>query len=216
MKLLCTECNKKKDINEFNNLKLKYAKYDVVFETTNEDLRSYKKYAPATKHEYSKHYLVTADDDIIYPINWFQTLVNAAGNSDRQDTIFGLRGVVISGGKGSFEKYSNWPKAEASDYRSPRLVLTTGGGCIFPPETLADIYEHKNTFMEEAPTSDDLFIKYFLNSKKCNEELVPHFPEIVTWPRSQNNSLWKQNLMLGGNDRAVNNLLSFCNLGLEE
>jgi hypothetical protein len=80
-----------------------------------EDIKSYKKFIPALK-QFPNDVLITADDDVYYPENWFEQLKIAYNNDKTR--IYAHRIHEIS-----FDEQNNM-----MPYRTWRHVITRGGG----------------------------------------------------------------------------------------
>jgi hypothetical protein len=80
-----------------------------------EDIKSYKKLIPALK-QFPDDVLITADDDVYYPENWFEQLKNAYDNDNKK--IYAHRMHEIS-----FDEQRNM-----MPYKKWRHVITRSGG----------------------------------------------------------------------------------------
>ena len=152
--------NKENDLPE--NLKFLFSdKFQILW--TPKDLCSYTKLIPALK-KYPNEIIVTADDDILYPFNWLELLVNSYRKNP--DCIHCHRAFRILVSDRILE-YSKWARGIISEIGaygiSGNAVLkpdfqnyfTGVSGVLYPPNSL-----HKDVFNEQlwkeiAKTEDD-------------------------------------------------------------
>lgn len=117
-------------------------------------LRSYGKIVPALE-QFRDAYLVTADDDHIYPRDWLSGLVGAAA----PDAIAYYRGHRMRfTPDGVPAPYRNWDWDIEVQLEGDVVVPTGVGGIIYPPRALDPRAIDRNLFQALAPTSDDLWL----------------------------------------------------------
>ncbi len=120
-----------------------------------DDLRSYKKLIPALK-EYPKDILVTADDDIFYPINWLELLY--AGYLRNPKSVQCHRGHKLQFDKaGHILPYKKWKHRINHDIASFQNFFTGAGGVLYPPHSLYRDVSDVKLFQKLAPNADDLW-----------------------------------------------------------
>lgn len=200
------------DTKSYSKIAKKYAKYNVYFISNNKSLRSYNKYHIASQEATCNIGFITADDDINYPRNWLMTLIEL--HRLHPSYIVGLRGVEVPGSGSEMRKYLNW-KPIQGEITGRRVMLNSGAGILFPPKILKDFLSDEMTIVEKFGTSDDIYLWYFLY-KNGFEFICSHSHEIVNWPKSQKQSLWKINVGEKQNDLAIANLLKILPSLVEE
>ena len=119
------------------------------------DLKSYKKLLFSLK-EFPNDIIVTADDDIFYPNNWLELLYHSYLKSPEDIHCHRAHRVTLSE-NGDINSYNAWPKCVTQSEASYMNFCTTGGGVLYPPNSL-----HSNVFNEElllelCPTTDDIW-----------------------------------------------------------
>jgi len=125
----------------------------IIFHEGN--LRSFKKLIPLLE-DYDDKVIVTADDDVIYPRNWLQQLVEA--HHARPDFVLGHRGASITREGMEVLPYSGWARANTKTPAS--LVFLTGmGGILYPPGALPETTADATLAMQLCPTADDVWFK---------------------------------------------------------
>jgi len=127
-----------------------------------EDLKSYKKLIPALKM-FPNDIIVTADDDLYYPINWLELLYSSYVN---ETCIY----VHCHRNTRFFCPNNEWHAifAGLSVYTHPSYLHKLGGGSgtLFPPHALDNDVLREDLFMQLAPTNDDIW--FWLMAVKNN------------------------------------------------
>jgi hypothetical protein len=121
------------------------------------DIRSYTKLIPSLR-EYPDDVIVTADDDIFYPNDWFELLIN----SYKQDqTIIHCHRAhkITFTQNGDLCSYNDWQGAvEYKETIASYINFMTGvGGVLYPPHTLHPDVTNESLFMKLAPSADDVW-----------------------------------------------------------
>ena len=174
------------------------------------NIKSAKKLIPALMDpSLNQHMLVTADDDIIYKADWLAELVKAHLANPEAIIAHRTRAVQFEE-SGVLKPYTQWPlqttKAEAD---GKLLFPTSGGGMLFPPNSLRPGALDADLFMRLTPTGDDIF--WWLHALIQGTIIV-----LTDTPQTQiidtNGdaelavSLWITN-QLGPNDTMIKNIL---------
>ncbi|MDD3436076.1 MAG: hypothetical protein PHC64_02880 [Candidatus Gastranaerophilales bacterium] len=132
------------------------------------DIKSYKKLIPALK-EYPNDLIVTADDDLYYSEHWLELLYNAY--LQEPDYIHCHRAHrIIFDEKNKILPYNQWPHCIQSVEKSFLNFCTTGGGVLYPPNSLYKDVFNEELFLKLCPTTDDLWFwsMAVLNGTKIN------------------------------------------------
>ena len=119
-------------------------------------LRSYKKLVPALE-TWPGAVLVTADDDVFYPRDWLQSLLEAHHAHPGEIVARRIRHVRLDS-FGIPLSYAAWPMNAACGENPSALNLPTGcGGVLYPPGSLHPDATDASAFLRLAPTADDLW-----------------------------------------------------------
>ena len=174
---------------------------DVDIKICENGLFSYKKIIPALK-ENDDRFIVTFDDDIIYPNNSLENLVNQyqkfPGNiiANRIHKIK-LRDTLP-------DKYIDWQKNFKGD--SNLNFFTGAGGVLYPPKCFHKEILDKKCFMDLCPSNDDIWLNWMakLNNNKIkysgiNKEFV--------MIRSIKSGLFKKNVKQNYNDIQIKRII---------
>ena len=156
-----------------------------------EDLKSHKKYYYAMQ-EYKDYYIITADDDIIYPENHIEQLWKGH-NKYPGDIICHWSHRITMDEQGQFPAYNDWE--DNGEERPSYATLAVGcNGILYPPGSLPEEAFDKNGIIENALYTDDLWLKCMeiLNDRKtvnCNKTPLIYFNILST----RGSGLWKSN-----------------------
>lgn len=164
----------------------------------------HKKYYPfLEREEVFSVPLVTADDDVIYPVSWLAGLQTAY--EQFPNCVNCYRGRVMTLTAGKIAPYREWPLCESAD-PSYRTVATGVSGVIYPGALLEALKAAGTDFETRCPKADDLWlhvraIRSGFHIRQIQRKPI-HFPTI---PGTQATSLWAENCALDdGNDRQLN------------
>jgi hypothetical protein len=121
------------------------------------DIRSYKKLIPAL-HEYPDDIIVTADDDVFYPNNWLELLINSY-NQDHTVIHCHRAHKITFTQNGDICSYNNWKGTiEYGETMKSYINFMTGvGGVLYPPHSLFKEILKEELFFKLAPTNDDIW-----------------------------------------------------------
>ena len=169
-----------------------------------EDIKSYKKLVPALK-QFSDDVLITADDDVYYPANWFEQLRNAYNNDTTK--IYAHRMHRISFDENhKILSYSKWQHAVIGREGGGELFPTGRGGILYPPHSLDARCCETESFMNAAPAGDDIWFWAMAKLKGTEYGLVnngcTYFPDVAP----NNDGLFIKNVK-GGNDCQIKNVI---------
>jgi hypothetical protein len=147
------------------------------------------------------HYLVTADDDVLYPRYWLDRLLRSARQNPHTVQCFRARTVALRDGQ--LWPYRLWPPCKTKD-PSVKNFATGVSGVAYPPRMVAALRNAGQQFLASAPTSDDVWLHRVAVESEIAIGQVHrrprHFPVI---PGSQSVSLMTDNVADGGNDRQI-------------
>jgi hypothetical protein len=172
------------------------------------EVRLSKNYGPHTKYypylESCQDFrlpLVTADDDILYPVFWLQRLAQA--NAERPDLINCYRARVIALQAKGLAPYDDWRLCHSSE-PTIRHLATGVSGVIYPPEFLEALKQAGAAFQTCCPEADDLWLHVqALRSEYQVRQFVKDFVDFPMIPGTQQIGLYKSNCgeQGAGNDR---------------
>lgn len=200
---------------DYKALEEKYAKYDVEIRWDNEkNLFSHKKYYYAMQ-EFPEDIIVTADDDLIYPSDWLESLISTS--KKYPECICARRVHEIKWKSDDLpDNYINWPGEVKAVEPSHDLLATTGAGTLFPPNCFSSECFNSKVFMEYARTADDIWLKIMA---VLSNRLVVWAPNNMPMPTTidlhQDEKLEDVNCEGGGNDMIFRKLCEYYKLSRE-
>lgn len=142
--------------------------------------------------------LVTADDDMVYPVGWLRQLAAAA--VAEPDLIHCHRAHRVLASGESIAPYTEW--SPVTD-RVPRLGnLATGvSGVIYPPRVLRALADRGTAFRADSPTADDIWIHSTAVRAGVRTRQVADVPQLFpAVPGTQVWGLYAHNVVGGAND----------------
>jgi hypothetical protein len=121
------------------------------------DIRSYTKLIPALR-EYPDDVIVTADDDIFYPNNWFELLISSYEQDYTIVHCHRAHKITLTP-NGDLCSYNDWKGAVEYEETttSYKNFMTGVGGVLYPPHTLHPDVTNESRFMKLAPSADDVW-----------------------------------------------------------
>jgi hypothetical protein len=173
-----------------------------------EDLRQYKKIVPALM-EHPEAFIVTADDDVYYPPDWLENLIDRWRRDP--DRIVAFRAHRIRLGAGGVPlPYDQWHlNAQISADTPSPLVFPTGvAGVLYPPGAFHPEVTDVAKFSELAPTNDDIWLYWMWRLQGRHAVSVGEKFHQAAWPESQAASLMRINVHQHANDLQIKNLIA--------
>lgn len=172
------------------------------------DIRSYKKLIPSLK-KYPNDAIVTVDDDLLYPKDLLQRLVNAYHSAPNMIHTLRAHGVIINS-LFEFLPYRSWKNPLNESTPSFFNFLTGGAGCLYPPNTLSKIVFKEKQIKNLCPLADDIWFwaSAVANDIKINL-VTPTIGQLKYVPNSQDtdSTLWRTNVLQGANDEQLHCVL---------
>jgi hypothetical protein len=172
------------------------------------DLKSHKKYYYAMK-EQGGDLLITYDDDIIYAPDSIERLMKY--HKKYPDCIICNRGFEILFEKnGEVRGVKKWRIISEEGVRKPsiKIMPSTGGGCLYPPNSVSDKVYDWNYIQESALTADDIWMKAMGLLKGAKVVKTSKFQKTFSLiENSQKEHLAFLNDIQGQNDVVIKKLL---------
>ncbi|SFN77910.1 hypothetical protein SAMN04487831_103258 [Pseudobutyrivibrio sp. UC1225] len=155
-----------------------------------DDLKPHKKYYYALQ-DYPDKMVITADDDVFYPENHIEKLVEAS--KKYPDAVICLRSHRITTNDGEFTPYNSWKEVLTDEPDFATIPIGCNGALYkrkFFDEELFDAEKIK----EYALFTDDLWLKIMelkngVKAYNCAEEPLIYFDNIF----NKNTGLWHAN-----------------------
>ncbi len=173
----------------------------------------YRKFIPILKDYFQDRddfsYFVTVDDDTKYPNSWLQTLVD---NAEIQKCVVAYRGRILGCDEKSIHRYGKWKHSDESVLVPDIKTVGTGkDGIIYKPEYFHPDVIDVESALRVCNHADDLWLKFHtaingVKSVLLAASLQEAFEDIGS---DDENTLYRKINKHGGNDKAVENLVSY-------
>ena len=174
---------------------------DVDIKICENGLFSYKKIIPSLK-ENDDRFIVTFDDDIIYPNNSLETLINQY--KEYPGNIIANRVHKIKLRDTLPDKYIEWQKNFKGD---SNLNFFTGvGGVLYPPKCFYKEILDKKIFLDLCPSNDDIWLNWMakLNNNKIKFSGINREFVMIKLIKS---GLFKKNVKQNYNDIQIKRII---------
>ncbi|NMH60191.1 glycosyltransferase [Alteromonas ponticola] len=179
-----------------------------VFYTQN--IGPYRKFLPLLKEYFADKidftYLVTVDDDTVYPDNWLQGLIEA---NQKHNCVVAYRGRQLVCDEESVMPYNTWIHSDSTVLQPSLKTVGTGkDGILYRPEYFhPDIVDIEQA-LAACNHADDLWLKVHtaingVPSVLLAESLEEAFQDLG---EEDDNTLYRKINKFGGNDVAMSNL----------
>jgi hypothetical protein len=167
-----------------------------------QDIRSYSKLIWSLQ-EFPDNIIITADDDMYYPRNWLEQLLE-------QHQVYSDRVIAHSARHVKFKDYEITPYLEwdKSTGNAPAIHPLGCGGILYPPACLHRDVLNSELFMNLCPTADDIWFWAMAVLNGTQFYLVPEGYNYKKWmhiapnQRAGDTCLWDVN-QSGGNDQQL-------------
>ncbi|MDR1156229.1 MAG: glycosyltransferase family 2 protein [Bacteroidales bacterium] len=122
-----------------------------------EDVKSYTKLIPALE-AFPDACIITADDDIFYPKNWFGQLLIEHRKNPKKIICHRVHGIITDENHNPLA-YNEWDKCiEPNSAHKPESYFPTGvGGILYPPKCFHKDIANRELFLKLAPNADDIW-----------------------------------------------------------
>ncbi len=186
-----------------NNLK-RLKKRGLSIEFVDGDIKPHKKYYYSFK-DYSEYIVITADDDVFYPENHIQQLVEAS--KEYPDAVICMRSHLIDtfeiNGAKEFSPYNKW-KNNITDIPDMQTLPVGGNGVLYKPTLFNDELYDIEKITKYCLYTDDLWLKLMevysgIKAYNCSKNPLVYFDNIFT----QKTGLWHDNTSQGTNRNDV-------------
>jgi len=183
------------------------------------DIKSYTKLIPAIR-VFPNDYIITADDDVYYPQNWFEQLITEHKKNPKKIICHRVHGIKVDENHDPLP-YKKWyHRINLGIYPQYPLdsIFPTGvGGILYPPKCFHDDVTNEEFFLKLAPFADDIWFwaMAIINKKYFGGEspyVIIENGYVRGKPIDPNygkgdNVLVAYNVRQGGNDKQLNKII---------
>jgi hypothetical protein len=172
-----------------------------------EDLRAHKKYFYSFIN-YPISNIITVDDDLYYPRYLISNLIKL--HKKFPDLIVTNRAHRITFSGEGINPYRRWKHNVTDTQPSFLLVATGGAGTLYPPGLLHKDVLNKELFLDLCFHADDLWLKIMsLRNDTMIATNSMYNKDFASVGKSQRTKLVSVNVLQGGNDEQLANLLTY-------
>ena len=155
--------------------------------------------------------VITLDDDIRYPSDLIERLVNA--HKQWPTAVVGMRTHIISflNGTQRLAPYEQWPREQRVilDHPSHQLISTGVGGVLYPAHCLNPHVFDIEGIQKTCLRADDLWLKVMEVANGTKTVCPSTGYELDYVDGTQEVALYKRNLCQGENDTQLNEILEY-------
>ena len=164
-----------------------------------EDLKSYKKLIPALQ-EFPNDFIITADDDLLYPKNWLEQMMEYHRMHPDKIICHRVHGIRVDT-EHNLLPYKNWDWC-VEPQEQERIFPTGGAGTLYPPHCLHKDVFNRDLFMKLAPQADDVWFwaMALINGDSPHIVIKNGYSNSIIDIGVQNNALQNSNVAGGRND----------------
>ncbi|MDR2782569.1 MAG: glycosyltransferase family 2 protein, partial [Treponema sp.] len=170
-----------------------------------EDIKSYTKLLPALS-AFPNDALITADDDIFYPPDWFKALKEAFIRDPSKIHCHRAHEIYLDNNNAVLP-YSQWGWSVKTATCTKRLFPTGVGGILYPPHTFNDEIFRKDMFQTLSPTADDIWFWAMALHNGKEFALVENGMNDLINVGINNDGLWRVNVGNNKNDEQMQQVL---------
>ena len=154
-----------------------------------------------TAQKHGDNIIITFDDDVIYPPDRAEKLLEKHKEYPNNPIAFRTRKVTFD--KENPMPYGSWHISHGLNEPSKLNFPTSVSGSLYPPNFFPESFFDIEKYMELSHNNDDIWTYFhvlLMNNAfvKGGNEIVP--PGV---PGSQESALWKGNVSKGGNDQII-------------
>jgi len=182
-----------------------------------DDIKSYKKLIPALE-AFPNDYIITADDDIYYPENWFANLLSKHKENPKKIICHRAHRIKVDENR-RLLPYTEWEGC-INEGQSESIFPTGGAGNLYPPQCFHQDIAKRELFMKLAPQADDIWFwaMAVTNKEYFNEEnpyviikngYSHNLQSIDTTHEKKGDTLYNYNCLQGGNDEQLNSVIEW-------
>ncbi|MBU2929552.1 hypothetical protein [Winogradskyella psychrotolerans] len=173
-----------------------------------EDIKAHKKYFFSFQ-EYSENLIVTVDDDIIYPRNFLEVLLDT--HQKYPNCVVANRVRYMEVGADGFKPYREWKINKVDgDNPSKRIFSTGAGGVLYQPRFFQNSFYDIEGIKKTNCRNDDIWLK---SGQLANNVSVAftnfYVRQFIEIPDSQKESLFSSNVFEADNDRQMDEIFKY-------
>jgi hypothetical protein len=193
--------------------------YGLEIKKVEGNLKPHKKYQYAME-EFPDSLIITIDDDLIYHKDFIKTLIE--GHHKFPESVIAIRGHEITFDKyGRVQSYKKWNKEIMRSCNPSMKLFAAGGsgGVLYPPNCLCSTALDKDLVKKLCLNADDIWLKVMelmVGTKVSIYKPELYCKYIFCRGLGKDHGLNEDNVALNGNDRYLEDLVTYFNLDVSE
>lgn len=189
-----------------DNVRALFENFGVQFCAT-EDYRSHKKWLPAIR-KHPNRYIVTADDDTLYPRHWLRWLLRDF-DPGVDVSVAHVCNRITFDDEGNICPYDAWVKGRdvAPKMVSRSLFAIGYGGQILHRKWFADQFLEPELIFNLCPKNDDIWLAFALRTGGVRTRNTAVYLPLMEVAGNYETSLQRFNLAQGQNDEQIRQTL---------
>ena len=172
------------------------------------EIRSCENFGPHTKYypyvESESAFttpLVTADDDVMYPADWLNGLIQAHARHPDVVNCYSSRRVIVN--DRGLAPYLSWPLCSQHDVSFAQMAMGVSG-VIYPPELQRRLKVAGRHFVEACPKADDVWLhRVSIHAGFRISQISDPAGSFDIIPGTQARALYLSNQLRGENDKQI-------------
>jgi hypothetical protein len=186
------------ELNFIHQAKFLFSNHLIILPCIN--LKPANKIIP-TAQKHGDEIIITFDDDVRYPLNRAEELLNNHYKYPENPIAYRTRLVEFEGE--SVSPYSTWAISYNSSEPNKLNFPTSVSGSLYPANFFTEDFFDIESYIYLSHDNDDIWTYFHVLLKgssfiKAGNEVVP-----PGFSGSQNSALWKRNVSKGGNDAII-------------
>lgn len=173
-----------------------------------EDIKAHKKYFFAFQ-KYPENLIVTVDDDVIYPKDLLNTLLET--HQKHPECVVANRVRYMEKDNGDFKPYREWKINRLSNDTPSKRIFSTGvGGVLYRPDFFLKSFFDIEGIRKTDCRNDDIWLKAGQIANNIPVVFTNHyFKQFIEIPESQEESLFSTNVFEADNDRQIKEIFEY-------
>lgn len=194
-----TEADRERLPSEVRTL---FSNMGVQFRIT-EDYRSHKKWLPALR-EHADRFIVTADDDTLYPRHWLKWLLRDL-EPEEEVSVAHMCNQVTFDQEGNIKPYEDWIKGrDVPPGTSSDSFFAIGyGGQVLHRDWFSDPFLDPELIFDLCPKNDDIWLAFALRMSGISTRNSRVYLPLLEVANTYDTSLQRYNLERGLNDEQI-------------
>jgi hypothetical protein len=170
-----------------------------------ENMRSFTKILP-TLHDYPDATIITADDDVYYADNWLNDLVEGFRTTAAKVVCCRAHKLRFAP-DGALLPYTQWHTNIDGPLQSPLLFPTGVSGVLYRPDAFDPRVTDYALAKSLCPQADDIWLYWMQRMVGTTPYLLSGHTRVLEWELEPTESLRRDNLHKGGNDKQIANMI---------